>query len=502
MNNAYRPEGYHTDKSAARDDTFAFLERFSPASEEAAPARNPVAVSHLVNVLTICGVIFVTFILMLVLPHPDISSIEQRTLAKFPSFSVSALFSGEFTDGLSHYFCDTVPFKDSLKNLSSSLQGLMGIVRDDTPIIHGPVTIPSEEPEEEEPEPAVTTAPKVPIYINTPTAPAVTTEPEAAESTEESQTTTAPPATKPPPETTPQKAVEDGIVSNGIMIYNKMGLMLYGGSFKVGQNYAGYVNAYKKELGDSVNVYSMVIPTSVAYYLPDKYKNLTASQKDNIDNIAKHLDGVVNIDAYGALEKHKNENIYTRTDHHWAGLGAYYAAQEFAKTAGVEFKDLSNYNKVTIPGYVGTLYTYTGEAVLKNNPEDFIYFEPLTSPMVTYYSQSFQYKFIGSLFSKGLSGTSLYCTYLGGDNTIVHIENGLGNGRKLMIIKDSYGNALPSFLTNSFDEIFVCDQRYFELNAIDFIKQHGVTDVLFASCAFSATGSNAKYIEQIRTQGR
>lgn len=490
-----------SDTLEARQKIFNFLEQYSLDSEvRKKQGKNPVAISQLVNILAVCGIIFVIFILMIVLPHPNISTIEQRTLAKFPTFSFSALVSGEFTDGLSQYFCDTVPFKDSLKNISSSLQGLMGIVRNDAPIIHGSVSIIHDEEPAEEPEPEVTTtAPKIPIYIDTQTTTATTSD----EGDEPEQTTAPTPKTTPVQTTTSgEKAIEDGIVSNGIMVYNKMGLMLYGGSFKIGQNYANYVNAYKQELGENVNIYSMVIPTSVAYYLPEKYSNLTASQKDNIDNIAKHLDGVENVDAYGALEKHKDENIYTRTDHHWAGLGAYYAAQEFAKVANVNFADLSTYTPVTVPEYVGTLYTYTGEAVLKNNPEDFIYWEPATSPIVTYYSQSFVYKHIGSLFNKGLSGTSLYCTYLGGDNNIVRIENGLNTNRRLIIIKDSYGNALPSFLTQSFDEIFVCDQRYFELNAVDFIKENEITDVLFASCAFSATGTNAKFIEQIRTQGR
>lgn len=45
------------------------------------------------------------------------------------------------------------------------------------------------------------------------------------------------------------------------------------------------------------------------------------------------------------------------------------------------------------------------------------------------------------------------------------------------------------------------DIRYFELNVIDFIRQHDITDVLFASCAFTATGPNCKHFERIRTYG-
>ena len=66
----------------------------------------------------------------------------------------------------------------------------------------------------------------------------------------------------------------------------------------------------------------------------------------------------------------------------------------------------------------------------------------------------------------------------------------MNNGRKLVMFKDSFGNALVPFLLNSFEEICVVDMRYFELNAIDYIQEKGATDVLFADCVFTACGGN------------
>ena len=75
----------------------------------------------------------------------------------------------------------------------------------------------------------------------------------------------------------------------------------------------------------------------------------------------------------------------------------------------------------------------------------------------------------------------------------------MNNGRKLAILKDSYGNAEVPFYTGSFEEIYVIDVRHFKPNAIDFIKEHGVTDVLFSMSTVSVTGQNADHIEEIRT---
>ena len=90
--------------------------------------------------------------------------------------------------------------------------------------------------------------------------------------------------------------------------------------------------------------------------------------------------------------------------------------------------------------------------------------------------------------------------YLGGDDRVTKIETEVKNGRKLAVIKDSYGNALIPWLTSSFEEITVIDMRFFTKNAISYLKEIGATDVLFAMNTFSAVGGNAKKIDEIRRQ--
>ena len=158
------------------------------------------------------------------------------------------------------------------------------------------------------------------------------------------------------------------------------------------------MNEYKEALGGK-NVYSMVLPTSSSFYIPEQYSNLAYSEKDDFDKIEASLKGVIPVDAYNILNAHKNEPIYSRTDHHWQPLGAYYAAQEFALMAGVPFADLSEYETVTLPGYVGTLYMYTQSATLLNNPEDFVYYKPKTPVTVTQYDTHFHFpRFLLSQF--------------------------------------------------------------------------------------------------------
>jgi hypothetical protein len=77
--------------------------------------------------------------------------------------------------------------------------------------------------------------------------------------------------------------------------------------------------------------------------------------------------------------------------------------------------------------------------------------------------------------------SAAYCTFMGGDTNTTSVVTQTKNSRRLLILKDSYGNALPSNLFSSFEEIHVVDCRYFLQNMIDFVNAHGITDILFAN---------------------
>ncbi|MFQ9435005.1 MAG: DHHW family protein [Ruminococcus callidus] len=291
-------------------------------------------------------------------------------------------------------------------------------------------------------------------------------------------------------------------IGDGIVLVDKRAISIYGGSFSRGEKYATTLNEYKKQLGSKVNVYSLVAPTAVSFYLPDSYAGYTGSEPDNIDHIDENLKDVKAVDAYAALAAHTDEDIYARTDHHWLPLGAYYAAEAFAKTANVSFAPLSGYTKTTLSGYLGSMYTFTKSAVLQENPEDFTYYTPHNQYTTQYYDTNFTNERDGKLLISldNVEPVSWYLVFMGGDEKITHVKTDVTNKRTLVIVKDSYGNALVPYLTQSFSDIYVIDMRYFDLNAVSFMQQVGATDVLFAMNTFSATGGNSECLETIRTQ--
>lgn len=433
----------------------------------------------LFNIIVIILVLLVGFVYLLFFKRDTVSHEENRNLTEFPKFSVESYLKGEYTEGIANYYDDTVPNRSFFKTvISKYIMPLKGVKYggsgddgDGVELYNTAKDNSQEQPKENPTENKQTT-----VSGTTGTGTITTT-------------TTA--------ETLPDAnvAAANGELANNILVVNKRGIMLYGGAWGNEIKYSEDVNAYKEALGKDINVYSMVLPTSVSYYLPENYLDLVESEKKDLDSIEEHLKDVINVDAYTALLKHKQEALYSRTDHHWQPLGAYYASQEFAKVAGVDFADISEYNKHVLSGYVGTLYGYTKSSTLLENPEPFIYYEPKTDVEVTQYTSSFTNPTETELLLNPdtLDNSSYYLVF-GMDDNIRHVKTQCKNGRTLVIFKDSYGNALLPFLTSSFENIYLCDVRYFDINAKSFIEEVEATDVLFAMCTYSAVGPNREYI--------
>ena len=459
-------------------------EKAAKSKKKKAPEQKPLkpifGIANIVYTAVLFAGLAAAFIF---LPRGTVSEIEQRPLAAMPEFDPQEAVNGGFTNGVTEFFNDNVPYRDDLKRLGAQIQNLFGVSFGDA-VIMGPVAQITESEEDE--EPVVITKPEETTSVTSAstTKPAEKTtsvkETTVSETSPTTPETTAPPETEPVETTKNVNEVAPGVVTNGQVVTKLSdghwwGISLFGGG--KGTRYAACVNKFKELLGDEVNVYSMPIPTAGEYYLPPGYEAYNASHQKSIDSIDSQLVDVISVPASMEMWKHIGETIYLRTDHHWQPLGAYYAAQVFAKYAGVPFADISTMEKIDVPGYVGTMYGFTNDAHILNDPEVFTYYKPSNSYTTYYYDTAYNYTYSLGFFVPMPTG-SMYSTFMGADNKIVRIKTDVNNGRKLIVFKDSYGNAEIPFYFGSFEEICVCDIRYFDLNGIEFIKFYGATDVL------------------------
>jgi hypothetical protein len=437
-----------------------------------------------ISVVLISGMFFLIFG-----NRPTKSESEKRELASFPKFSINSLFNGNFTNGMVKWFSDTVPNRTEFLQKSAGLKSLFGVKKDGVTIIGGDgISAPEEA--------VVTEVSKTPVEVVVPektvTKPSVTT-----------TYTQAVVTTVPLDKDIVINDPDGGVNSGGIIVYEHRGMMMFQGTSNAGANYAAYLNAFKADLGTNVNVYSMVAPTAQSFYMPKKWLDRCSSESNQMTNIRNLLDGVIDVNIFPTFMEHREEDIYLRTDHHWAAMGAYYAAEQFAKAAKVNFLPISTYEKIEWKDYLGTFDGYSEHNPdIVNFPETFYAYKPakIDSLDCQYYTTSYKNPTKTKLIWEDVTAPNAYICYMGGDEKINDIKTTLKTGRTLALFKDSYGNALQPFLTDSFDRIIVIDIRYFKLNAIEFLKQENVTDVLFCMNTFSAFGSNAKHIDKIRTQ--
>lgn len=292
----------------------------------------------------------------------------------------------------------------------------------------------------------------------------------------------------------------DGEISGAELILdNGRCIMLHSMSSENGASYAAAVNKYKEAFPD-VKVYSLIVPTAISYYLPEKFKEYDPDEKGHIDEINKQLKNVTPVNVYDVLAKHVSEPIYFNTDHHWTQLGAFYGAEEFARVAGVDFKPLSEFDEHDAGDFVGSAYGNSGDnPKIAENPERFIYYVPKSDFTTTFYELDgsggipFRYFEPPEEFDK----FGMYSLYMYGDRHIVHLNTDCKNGRRLLIIKEAFANPFSCNLVNSFEDIWIADMKYMETTATNLINDNNITDLLFCLSTFSTSGTNQKFISEI-----
>lgn len=289
--------------------------------------------------------------------------------------------------------------------------------------------------------------------------------------------------------------------------YDIRGLTMFNGDTISVKHYANILNTIKQIL-KNVNIYSMIVPEAVSFYLPNELNEYNFDQTKIIDDINKELIDIIPVNIYDNLYRHKEEDIYLRTDTHWSQLGAFYAAEEFAKTANTSFKSLDNYYKNSIDNFTGSYYRYTEDYRFNVYNETFNYYKPklfydvirqdyvFDNDTLEFVSSKIPYdsKYFYDILDKH---SWAYGTFMNGDRntTIIRVNN--NTNRKLAIIKDSFGNALIPNLFYSFDEIHVIDYRWFPYNLIEYLDKNNITDVLFETNIALINLTSEKYLNLI-----
>ena len=78
---------------------------------------------------------------------------------------------------------------------------------------------------------------------------------------------------------------------------------------------------------------------------------------------------------------------------------------------------------------------------------------------------------------------------------MMHIKSDVKNGKKILIIKDSYGNAFSPFLCAHYEDVYIVDYRYLKSNIKNIMKKYSIDNIIFAHNVFVINSSYTTYQE-------
>lgn len=291
---------------------------------------------------------------------------------------------------------------------------------------------------------------------------------------------------------------EEGYIdgNSGLYFWDNKAFELFYGNDDAAKNYATAINRYKNQLGSEITVYHMVVPNHSEFGLCQREEQRlldeqgVTSQRQNTTTVYSNLDSSVKaVDIYDTMNRHKTEYLYFNTDHHWTGLGAYYAYTAFAQAAGLEPMPLEEATKNTIDGFLGSLYTASQSEVLQQHQDYVDYYTlPGNYSCTLFMDGSDEPSYIDNMYYEAAeAGSGTYGVFIWGDNPLMVIDNeDNSSGEKIAIVKESYGNAFAPYLAYNYDEVHIIDFRYFDGNLKDYCELNGITNVLFINGIMSA----------------
>ena len=509
---------------------------------------------------------FIGALILVVSPREaTVSDVENRMLAAFPSLTAENVFSGGFASEFESYLSDRFPLRYTWTEAANKCMNAFSLLNEeqqirltnldetafsdkeseleelpddpgleddelDDPLLGSEVMDPEEsDTSSDEEEATVQSINHVietelstdsPTPILTPTPSQELPEPSTPVETPVPSPSRVSPASSPTPFSTPDETVVTAlkkefykIEQEGKRDLSTTSVDLVGKDGSITSVYT-YPNWRIRQCANVVNRLTMLLPEGghlyftyvpraqffKQYYLDlDKYVDFRSGVEDYI---APYLNEKVEVFSTAEiLEPHvrAGEHVFFNTDHHWTLLGAWYVHQAIIESQGLKAVPFDDNGWEPGGTFRGSL-TQQRNPLVKQDEVDTI---EIISPAMPYdfYTLTYMNKLTPrELYERSKKG---YAGYLGSNRgpwrLIRSYEN---NGRKMLLLADSMGNAIAPFLLSYYDEIhYMCPkgkQSYDPITAggriKDFIDTYGIDDIYIVSTNFIGSESYRYYL--------
>lgn len=411
-------------------------------------------------------VVFIVGVISVTDEDPTVSELENRTLKAYPEFSFKSLADGSFFLDFEEAYNDTFPSRDFWVTRSAAIKSAITLKYEDTIVYEVTAgefsemdgTLAEIEIPVYEETPPVTSE----ISIDNDNSPAGSDVEEQPVVEEELE-----------PVVLPEYSFDisgfEQFVNikpfvNGQIVGDR-GMYVFNGSATNAEYFCQVCYALKS-LYPRANLVSVLVPEGSAYYGREQDKTGYHDQQAYVELLRKNSAGYMIIpDIHNALEQHKDEYIYFKTDHHWTQLGAYYAYVSTMEALGYDAVDINSLESGTIDYFLGSFYKNFNSDILKNNPDHVDYYYPSVSTTVICHNDRSDLsveKNIDIISEPDVdpkTGNKYLC-FIGGDNPLTEINTNAGTGKTALVIKSSHANCFIPWLCHNYDKIYAIDPRH------------------------------------------
>ncbi len=219
------------------------------------------------------------------------------------------------------------------------------------------------------------------------------------------------------------------------------------------------------------------LPDNHLEYMDDSVYRMLAEQAGNV-NVVDLRDTFNN--AQGQM--------YYRTDHHLTAAGSYEMYLAYCNAIGVAPTEFSCVQ--TNDGFYGTGYSKSG--LWLKDPDTIEIWKPENpSAFKVTIVESGKTEVYDSLYFEGhLENMDQYPVYLDGNHALTLIENqNVKNGKRLLLIKDSYAHCFATYAAEDYEMICMVDLRYYKEFTSQLIKDYQLNEILYLYGVENLAGS-------------
>lgn len=233
--------------------------------------------------------------------------------------------------------------------------------------------------------------------------------------------------------------------------------------------------AYLQKLTEltDIPVYLGLIPTAAEVYrdqLPAGAENF--DQAAYLKKVRESVPDAVWVDMEKWMDGASGVSLFYRTDHHWTSAGAWHGYAALMEAMGEPFEPLGTPETVS-ENFYGTLYSSSGVHWLAPDTiERYVSGESVTV-------ENFEKGETHGLYVDSFLGEKdKYASFLGGNTPLYIIRNPeAASEEKLLVVRDSYSDAMAPFLSQYFAEIHLVDLRYYRTSVAEYARENGMDQI-------------------------